>query len=82
MLLSVSVNPTHCVVANGKFPQTFKATGFSIGPNEVDVFCWFSMLAHHVNRAGNGDDEEMSLVIFMGKGFLVTSWSGNENKGF
>lgn len=76
MLLSVSLNPTHCVVASGNFPQTFKATGFSIGSNEVDIFyCWFYMLAHHVDRAGNADDEEMSLVIFMGKGFL-------ENMGF
>lgn len=40
------------------------------------------MLAHHVDWAGNGDDEEMSLVIFIGKGFLVTSWSDNENMGF
>jgi len=82
LLLSVSVNPTHCVVASGKFPETFKATGFSIGPNEVDVFCWFYMLAQHIDRAGNGVDEEMSLVIFMGKGFLMSSWSDNENMGF
>lgn len=26
---------------------------------------WFYMLAHHVDCAGNGDDEEMSLVISM-----------------
>lgn len=58
LLLSVSVNPTHCVVASGKFPQTFKATGFSIGPNEVCVFfCWFYMLANYVDRAGNDKDK-------------------------
>lgn len=79
LLLSISVNPTHCVVASWKFPPTFMATGVSIGPNEVYVlFCWFYMLAQNADRAQNGDDEEMRLVISTGKGFLVKFWSGNE----